>query len=79
MIPLWWSLLLTAVGVAGWWLVGRKKKSGFVLDIGAQFLWVTYAFATQQWGFILSAVLYGAVQAHGLHKWVKEEKDEALR
>lgn len=64
-----WSLLLAAIGVMGIYLAGRKSAWGWALGLGAQLLWVVYAVATAQWGFILSAVAYGVVYARNLWSW----------
>jgi hypothetical protein len=70
----WWSYLLTAVGVFGLWLAGRKSKAGWAVGIGAQGLWIAYATATRQWGFYASAVAYGAVYVCNFARWQREER-----
>lgn len=72
MIPLWWSILLTAVGVTGLWVAGRRSAWGWVIGLAAQVLWIAYAVATQQWGFILSALAYGFIYARNAYRWRKE-------
>lgn len=66
---MWWSWALTAIGVAGLFLVARKDWRGFALGVAAQMLWVAYAVATEQWGFIVSALVYGSVYGLGLYNW----------
>lgn len=68
----YWSYVLTAVGVFGLWLAGRKDWRGWLVGVGAQGLWIAYATATQQWGFYISAVAYGWVYARNLHLWRRE-------
>ena len=70
----WWSWTLTAVGITGLYLVGRKKTVGWVVGIGAQALWIAFAIATRQYGFIVSAVAYAGVNVYNLRRWKKEEK-----
>lgn len=67
MIPVWWSISLAAIGILGIWLAGQKRALGWAVGVAAQLLWVAYAVVTGQWGFILSAVVYGAV--YGLNWW----------
>lgn len=70
MIPFWaWSWLLTAVGVTGLWLAGSKNKVWWMIGLGAQFLWLAYALATEQYGFFFSAFAYGSVYARNLRAW----------
>jgi uncharacterized membrane protein len=65
----YWSWLLTAVGVLGLYLAGRRKTYGWAIGIGAQALWIAYATATHQYGFYLSAIAYGWVYLLNLRRW----------
>lgn len=73
----YWSYLLTVVGLIGIWLAGRKSRAGWAVGFGAQALWVAYAIATTQWGFIASAVAYGGVYARNWVRWTRERRAEA--
>lgn len=74
-MPFWaWSYLLTAVGIAGLFLAGSKRKLGWAIGIFAQVLWIAYASATGQFGFYISAVAYGSVYLRNYLKWRKEAK-----
>lgn len=75
MVPLWWSIILTVVGVTGLYFLIKKKWYGFAIGLGAQVLWVSYAVATRQWGFLGSCVVYGAVNTMGLNNWLRERKN----
>lgn len=72
----WWSWLLTAVGVFGIYLAGRKSKAGWAVGLGAQTLWIAYAVATRQWGFIVSALAYGWVYGRNWLRWHHEQLKE---
>ena len=65
----YWSYLLTAVGVFGLWLAGRKDRRGWMVGIGAQSLWIAYATATHQLGFYVSALAYGWVYIKNARAW----------
>lgn len=71
-----WSWILMAVGVFGLWLAGRKSQWGWAVGFFAQLLWMAYAITTQQWGFIVSAVAYGAVYARNWWKWRRQSAIE---
>jgi drug/metabolite transporter superfamily protein YnfA len=74
-----WSYILAAVGIFGLWLSGRKDYRGWFVGLGAQILWVTYALVTVQYGFILSAVAYGAIYLKNGMSWMREKRaKEAL-
>lgn len=61
-MPLWlWSYLLATVGILGIWLAGSKRRVGWAVGLSAQVLWVAYAVASEQYGFLVTAVAYGAV------------------
>lgn len=68
-----WSFVLAAVGIAGIYLAGRKSKWGWGLGLFAQILWVVFALTTAQYGFILTAVAYGAVYGKNLYQWHRED------
>lgn len=67
-----WSYLLTVVGVTGLVMAGRRQAVGWAIGLGAQGLWVAYAVATRQWGFIISAGAYGTVYARNWLAWRHE-------
>jgi dolichol kinase len=58
-----------AVGVAGLYLAGKKNIWGWAVGFAAQFLWLAYALVTRQYGFIISAVVYGVVYARNFYAW----------
>lgn len=68
-----WSWILAAIGVTGLYLTTRKLAVGFAVGVAVQVIWIAYAFATEQWGFIASALAYGAVNALGLYRWTREK------
>lgn len=68
-----WSFVLAAVGIAGIYLAGKKSKWGWALGLAAQVLWLIFAVVTAQYGFILTAVAYGAVYGKNLWQWHREE------
>lgn len=68
-----WSFVLAAVGIAGIYLAGKKSKWGWGLGLAAQVLWLIFAVVTAQYGFILTAVAYGAVYGKNLWQRHREE------
>lgn len=71
MIPWWWSVLLTGIGLIGLYAAGSKKSWGWLVGLGAQVLWISYAIATEQWGFILSALVYRGMYIRNYRAWKK--------
>lgn len=74
MIPFWaWSWILTAIGATGLLLAGKKVPWAWLVGLGAQVLWVAYAVATRQWGFLASAFIYGSVYLRNHLLWQRAE------
>jgi len=68
-----WSYGLAAVGILGIYLAGKKNKWGWAIGLGSQGLWIIYAIVTGQYGFILSALAYGAIYARNWRLWSVEQ------
>ena len=64
--------MLTAVGVTGLWVAGSRSKWGWMVGLGAQALWVSYGLATDQYGFVASAFVYGTMYARNFRRWHRE-------
>lgn len=73
----YWSYVLAAVGVFGLYLAGRKSKAGWAVGLGAQVLWIAYAVATNQPGFIVSALAYAWVYGKNFLSWRQAERSVA--
>lgn len=69
----YWSYLLTAVGVFGLWLAGKKDPRGWMVGVFAQILWILYATATKQYGFYISSIAYGWVYLKNARAWRNNE------
>ncbi|WFE44997.1 hypothetical protein [Verrucosispora sp. WMMD1129] len=68
----WWSWALTLIGLTGWWLTGRRLWHGWAVSLAVQALWLAYALATGQYGFIVAALSYGAMAALNLRRWRRD-------
>ena len=79
-MSLWWSFTLTAFGAAGIFLTYRSYTAylGPAIGISIQLVWVAYAIASQQWWFIVSALLYGGSHLYGIRKRQREREEVAL-
>lgn len=74
MNPLW-SWALTAVGVTGLYFAGKHKWWAWTMGLGAQVLWLAYAIATEQWGFIVSAGAYGTIYLKNHLAWWRDRPE----
>jgi hypothetical protein len=71
---MWWSWILTAVGVTGLYFAGKNNKIGWAIGIGAQGLWISYALVTEQYGFLVSAFAYGFIYVKNFRAWRINER-----
>jgi hypothetical protein len=69
-----WDWTLAAVGVTGMYLAGRKLWWGWLVNLSNEALWVAYAVATNQPGFLLMAAGYATVYANNAHNWRKQQR-----
>lgn len=72
----YWSYVLTIVGVTGMYLVGKKLWWAWWIGTSAQILWLAYAVVTEQWGFIFAALAYGWVQGKNAVQWTREHRSK---
>jgi len=72
----YWSWLLTAIGITGLIGAGKKLWWSWLIGLSAQGLWLTYALATKQYGFVVSALAYGVVYARNAHLWHKQSGEK---
>jgi len=71
-----WSWILAVIGVAGIYFVGRKTIWGWLVLLFNEFLWITYALITDQYGFIFSALAYAIVYIRSYIHWSKEKVND---
>lgn len=67
-----WSTSLTAIGLLGFWLAGRKVWWCWYINIANQALWFAYAIATEQYGFIAAALFYTWVFTKNAIQWTRD-------
>lgn len=72
----YWSWVLTAVGLTGFVLAGKKVWWCWYVNIACQALWMTYAIVSEQWGFIVAALAYTFVFTKNAIAWTKEHRQK---
>lgn len=68
----YWSYLLAAIGVTGIFFVGKKTLWGWLVLCVNEIIWIIYALATKQYGFIIMALAYTAVYIKSYKGWKSE-------
>ncbi|MFW7414741.1 hypothetical protein [Demequina sp. SO4-18] len=71
-----WDWLLTAVGVTGFILAGRRVWWSWYVNLACQALWMAYAIVTEQYGFIIAALVYTVVFLRNALAWTKDHRAE---
>ena len=69
-----WSFILAGLGVLSLYLTGKKMKSGWVVGLANSCLWIVYGLSFEQYGFLISAVVFIAVQLKNYLNWSEEER-----
>lgn len=72
---MWWSWVLTAIGITGLVLAGRRVWWAWRVGLAAQPIWIAYGIATRQYGFVVSGLAYGAVYVQNNNLWKKARDD----
>ncbi|WP_129785528.1 hypothetical protein [Promicromonospora panici] len=57
-----WAWVLTGLQVLALWAAGRHHSWAWLVGGGVQPVWIAYAVATGQWGFVPGCLASGAVQ-----------------
>ena len=69
MIAWYWSWILMSVNLTAMVLAGRRLWWAWLVAVMAECLWLVYGYATQQWGFSVVALVFGAVYLRNAYTW----------
>ena len=69
--------LATVAGLTGVYLIGSKKKIGFLIMMIASLSWLTVGFMIQSVALILGSAVFFSLHVRGWFKWTKEARAEA--
>lgn len=67
-----WSYLLSAVGLAGFFLAGSRIWYAWYINIANQFLWTAYAIVTDQLGFLIASAVYTVMFSFNAYRWTRD-------
>lgn len=73
-----WSWILAIVGFTCAYLVGLKKKIGWMVGLLAQTIWIVFGLVTlpQGWGFIFMGLGYGSIYLKNWLHWRTLERKQ---
>jgi hypothetical protein len=77
MSPTVWSFLIAPLGVIGLYFVGSFKVWAWIYLLMVEILWIVFAIATKEYGFILSSIGYSAIHFTNWRKWRKNGGNKA--
>lgn len=66
-----WSFALAGLGIAQIWLTGKKIRHGWLVGVLTSVLWFIYGVTTEQYGFLVSAVVFGVIHIKNWQAWGK--------
>lgn len=67
-----WPIVVSIVGVVGFWLAGKRVWWSWWLNLANQALWTVLAVVTQQWGFFIGIVIYTPIFLRNAIVWTRE-------
>ena len=68
------SWCLAPFGLLGMYLAGQKKTWGWLVSMGTQALWATYAVGTAQYGFLIGTCSYFVIYLRNWIVWRRAER-----
>lgn len=68
------NYIITAIGLLGFYLAGKKVWWCWYINIANQILWLVYGIATEQWGFVVGTFFYTFVFIKNAISWTKEHR-----
>lgn len=72
-MSVWWSIGLSVGSLAVTWLVGERRRCGWLLAVCLQVAWLAYALLSTQWGFTVAAVVFGCMNLRNYLKWRRDD------
>jgi nicotinamide riboside transporter PnuC len=64
-----WTWLFTLMGIVAMYLLTRKNRWGYIVGLTKELIWIPYGFATHQYGFVASGIIFAAVFIRGFTLW----------
>lgn len=63
------SWVMVALGLMGFYFIGKHKWWGWYVNLACQALWFVYGWTTGQYAFVVSAIIYATIFAFNAGKW----------
>lgn len=72
-----WSLTLNLINLASIYLIGQKRKAGWIVGIGLNIMWAIYFITTEQHAFLIGPAIFGTFSARNWYLWHTNETTES--
>lgn len=69
--------LITTLGFVSTYLISRSRRSGWIVGIVTQVIWVFVAAETHQYAFVLTSIVSSVLSAQGWLRWRRTDRKEA--
>jgi hypothetical protein len=66
-----WSFALAGLGLVQLWLAGSKLRFNSVIGGFTSVVWFAYGVVFEQWGFLVSALVFFVVHVRNYVRWSK--------
>jgi hypothetical protein len=67
----YWSFILAGLGLLQLWLAGSKLRVNSVVGGATSVGWFAYGVQFEQWGFLISALVFLVVHVRNYVRWSK--------
>lgn len=64
-----WDYILSAIGLTGFFLAGKKLWWSWYINILNQVFWAIYSITTEQWGFMIATAIYFVLFSRNAYLW----------
>jgi nicotinamide riboside transporter PnuC len=68
-----WSIIAALLELAGIWIVGKKKRIGFLVIMTGNFVWMYVSFAQHVYGILLVTVTANVIHTINYFRWRKND------
>jgi hypothetical protein len=64
-----WPWILSAASLFGFWIVGKKRRSGWMVSLCVEVLWAVWSVLYREWGFLASVFPFAALYIRNWWLW----------
>lgn len=73
------EIISAIIGVIGAVLNIKKMKSGFIVWIIGNILWIIYGLTTKQYFFMSQYIIFALISFLGFSEWHKSDKNKSVK